>query len=60
MNIWVLQNVRGGKNFAWSEIYSIIQKRHKENPNQVNGDYWIIGKIGRIMVDLPESINCNV
>ena len=29
----------GGKISVWSLIYSIVQKRHKENPDQVNGDY---------------------
>ena len=28
-----------GKNLAWLEIYSIVPKGHKENPEQVNGDY---------------------
>ena len=29
----------GGINSVRSEIYSIVQKRHKESPDQVNGDY---------------------
>ena len=28
-----------GKNSCWLVIYSIVRKRHKENPEQVNGDY---------------------
>ena len=30
----------GGRNLAWSLIYSIVWKRYKENPEKVNGDYW--------------------
>ena len=32
----------GGRNLVWLLIYSIVQKGHKENPDQVNGDYFII------------------
>ena len=28
------------RNLCWSVIYSIVQKRHKETPEQVNGDYY--------------------
>ena len=36
-------NVIGGRdgvrNFPRFQIYSIVRKRHKGNPDQVNGDY---------------------
>ena len=40
----VAKNVSGGegwgRSLAWSLIYSIVRKRQKENPDQVNGGYY--------------------
>ena len=37
-----VENWTGGwRNLVWSVIYSIVRKRHKENPDQVNGDYFL-------------------
>ena len=30
--------IGGGRNSVWSLMYSIVRKRYKENPDQVNGD----------------------
>ena len=29
----------GVRNFCWLVLYSIVRKRHKETPEQANGDY---------------------
>ena len=31
---------KGGRNLVWSLIYSIVRKGHKENLDQVIGDYY--------------------
>ena len=41
-----------GGNLVWSLIYSILQKGLKENPDQANGDYYLLRK-----VNLRTSIN---
>ena len=39
----------GGRNLVWSLKHSTVQKRHKENPNQVNGDYCIYKELTSIL-----------
>ena len=58
------QNVGGGeewgKNLAWSEIYSIVWKRHKENPEKAKGDYFAMQHFNFILLRkvwyLPRAI----
>ena len=41
--VWALKMWKTGwrwRNSVWLLIYSIVRRRHKENPDQVNGDFW--------------------